>query len=143
MDYQPPDQNIKMTKLVCLKDDDAIYHEMQGFIICDNVLRFLDKRNSTLIIRIKKGSERYEHHIKKNLSNVGEYSMTCWVVNNEMIYFAIYNKRDDYFVEMNMELNAIEWRTHPDFIAYVEKIIEHEGDEWKWKIVETRCDCFV
>nr|QBK93553.1 MAG: uncharacterized protein LCPAC404_02570 [Pithovirus LCPAC404] len=126
---------------------------MSGFVIDDMVLNFLDKRNSSLVIKMEKESEGYEKYAKENFSDCGEsYSMTCWIENRRKIYFAIFNKRDDYYIEMNRTLNSLEWRTHPDFVSFVENEIECEGyckfmivdilENEKLTIVETSCEDF-
>ncbi len=130
-----------MTHIVCHKN----HHDHPVFNKDDvEFIVFLDKRNSSLIIKEKKGSEFYES--KKDsvsletISAEKEFASEMFGGYDEPEYYKwtyygincyAYKVDKDYFVRLNIDMkDAIELRTNPDFIAYVT-----ETDQKNLKVV--------
>nr|QBK93289.1 MAG: uncharacterized protein LCPAC403_04230 [Pithovirus LCPAC403] len=115
-----------MTSIVCSKNN----KHLPVFCKYDvELIIFLDKRNSSLIVRERKDSEWYklhEHSIPKEIKQYEDYN------NPEYYEFTIYgcdcyayNRCRDYFVKLDIDTkDELKLRTHPDFISYVDEIYQ-------------------
>ena len=94
-----------MTRLICLKNANPL--EGMEYELSPKALTFLDKINSSLITRDGKDSWMYKECLLSHRNpSPGRYEYT-------------YNEEGEYFIK-SAGLKGIEFRTHPDLIAYVE-----------------------
>nr|QBK93288.1 MAG: uncharacterized protein LCPAC403_04220 [Pithovirus LCPAC403] len=107
-----------MTYIVCSKNNKYLP------IFCEydvNLIIFLDKRNSLLIVRERKNSQWYKSHkyfIPKENETGTFREYHKFTIYGQECY--AYNGDEDYFVRLDIDTkDALELRIHPDFISYV------------------------
>ncbi len=121
MKFTSLQETLSMTRLVCSN----YYSPLDGmdYTLSKDARIFLDKINSPLVSREGKECHWYKgalsHYRDPNYPKIGMYSKYA------------YNEEGKYFIHDAGIIKGLEWRTHPDLIAYIE-----ETDQKEYKIMD-------
>nr|QBK92582.1 MAG: uncharacterized protein LCPAC401_02200 [Pithovirus LCPAC401] len=106
-----------MTRLVCNKNNPL---NGMNYELSKGARVFLDKINSPFVIKKGKECHWYENALSQYLNpKMGRYEGYA------------YNEEGEYFIYDARIIKGIEWRTHPDLIAYIE-----QTDQTEFKILD-------